>query len=304
MSDANGNLSLPFFHRDRLVVELLTFADATRDDAETQDAAQRAMDARDALKKARAEHAAVARVKRQVPPRVLADLQATLTRAEQAVDTLSTGLWAQSDKRLRKAKTRRGNILTDFLARPLDVDPISDRLDKGERVRRLEALDPEERRLMLTSAAREGTHAPLLRAALTHERPPWPTDTWKPFLDENAEEEIREWVFARADPETIPVTHQASWRLRRLSYDLDRDAKASVAGVAAADLIVERAAGPRPMSAEAPPRHDDRAALVDWLWRQRVALAPTATGTPTPGREFEDLVTGMTDDLHPRVQED
>ncbi len=38
---------------------------------------------------------------------------------------------------------------------------------------------------MLTTAAREGTHAPLLRAALTSEPPPWPTKTWKPILSEN-----------------------------------------------------------------------------------------------------------------------
>ena len=224
MSDANGNLSLPFFHNDRLVVELLTFADATSDDAETQHAARLAMQARDALKQARAEHAQAARVKRDVPKRVLADLQARLAQAEATHATLSSRFWDQSDKRLRQAKTQRANILNNFLARPLDVDPISDRLDKGERIRRLEAINPEERSLMLTTAAREGSHPELLRAALTNERPPWPTATWQPLLSEDTEEEIREWLYARTDPQTVRDA-RAAWRLRRLSYDLDRDAE-------------------------------------------------------------------------------
>ena len=221
MSADNG-LSLPIFHNDALVVELLGFADATGDDAETQQAARRALDAREALRQARAEHVAAARAGRAVPRRVLADLKANLARVEQACEALSARFWDQSDQRLRKAKTQRANILNNFLARPLDVDPISDRLDKGERLRRLEAIDPEERSLKLTSAAREGTHGPLLRAALTSEPPPWPTKTWPPLISEHDAEEIREWIYARTDPETVRDV-RAAWRVRRLSYDHDRD---------------------------------------------------------------------------------
>ncbi len=123
MSDNNG-LSLPFFHNDRLTVELLTFADATSDDAETQAAARRAMEARDALKQARAEHAEAARVKRDAAQARARGPPGQPARAEQACDALSARFWDQSDQRLRPAKTRRANILNDFLARPLDVDPI------------------------------------------------------------------------------------------------------------------------------------------------------------------------------------
>ena len=240
----NGNLSLPFFHNDRLVVELLTFADATSDDAETQHAARRAMEARDALKQARAEHAQAARVKRDVPKRVLADLAGAPRPAPRPRTRPSAAASGTSPtSACVTAKTQRANILNDFLARPLDIDPISDRLDKGERLRRLEAINPEERSLMLVSAAREGTHPESLRAALTNERPPWPTgDLAAVTRRRHRRGDPRVDLCAWSDPQTVRDA-RAAWRLRRLSYDLDRDAEGfPLPGHTAADLIFERPA--------------------------------------------------------------
>ncbi len=113
-------------------------------------------------------------------------------------------------------------MLNAALERPPGIDAVSDRLDRAERLRRLEALEPEERALMLVDAAREGTYPELIRVALTAEPPPWPTKSWQPLLPENVAEEIREWVMTRRAPETI-VEVRAAWRLRRLAYDLEMD---------------------------------------------------------------------------------
>jgi hypothetical protein len=214
------DLSLPIFHDDSLVVELLVFTNATADDAETQAWVQRTMNAREAVQRARSDYTKAERVGRSLPKGVLADLKAAKARAEAECDTVSEQLRDAADARLRRARRRRADILNAALERPAHVDPVSDKLDRSEWLEKLEQLAPDERALMIKTAAKEGSHPELVRAALTAKAPPWPTPTWQPLLDENVAQEAREWIYARKAPETV-TDIRAAWRLRRLAYDLD-----------------------------------------------------------------------------------
>jgi hypothetical protein len=215
-------LTLPIFHNATLALALMDHANANDDDDAIRAAVDQRDDAREALQKARRAHARAVRLGPAYPKEDLAVLKARVTRAETEADTVSARLRDDADRRLRRARTRREDVLNDALAKPMTLDPVSDRLDRTERLRRLEALDPPERVLMLTTAAKAGTHPELIRAALTAEPPPWPTKSWQPLLPDEAAEEIREWVMARKAPETIADV-RAAWRLRRLAYDLDLD---------------------------------------------------------------------------------
>jgi hypothetical protein len=214
-------VTVPFFGNATLAVQLLDYADAGGDDPETQTASAERFQAREALLETRRAHAMASRIA-IYPKKDLAVLQARVTRAERAADEVSARLRSAADRRLRRARTARAAALQAAMATPPSVDPVVDRLDRTERLRRLEALDPGERTLMLTSAAREGTHPELIRAFLTAETPPWPTKTWQPLIPDSTAEEVREWVIARRAPETVADV-RAGWRLRRLATDLDQD---------------------------------------------------------------------------------
>jgi hypothetical protein len=214
-------VSLPIFHNPSLAVALLDYADAGGDDHETQTAAAERFQAREALLETRRAHAMASRIA-IYPKKDLAVLQGRVTRAETAADDVSARLRAAADRRLRRAQTARTAALQRAMATPPSVDPVVDRLDRTERLRRLEALDPAERHLMLTTAAREGSHPELLRAALTMETPPWPTKSWTPLLPDSVAEEVREWIMARGAPESVQDVRTA-WRLRRLADDLELD---------------------------------------------------------------------------------
>jgi hypothetical protein len=158
---------------------------------------------------------------RDYPAKDRAVQQAKVTREIVAATDVMQSLRAAGDRRLRPAKVRRMGVLNTFLERPAGVDPVTDRLDRAERLRRLEAIDPAERGLMLRTAAREGTHPELLRAALLAEAPPWATPTWQPLLPDAVVEEIREWTIARLAPETV-ADLRAVWCLRRRADELEK----------------------------------------------------------------------------------
>jgi hypothetical protein len=216
------DVTLPIFHRADLALALMEHAQAENDDDEVHAAVVQRASVVEALQNARRAHARAARVGPAYPKEDLAALKAKLTRAEVECDTLSARLRDLADRRLRRAQSRRADVLNDALARPPGIDPVSDRLDRAERQRRLETLAPEERVLMITTAAREGSHPELVRAALTSENPPFPTASWTPLLPDAAAEEAREWVMARRAPETVADV-RAAWRLRRIAYDTDMD---------------------------------------------------------------------------------
>jgi hypothetical protein len=215
-------LTLPIFHDPSLAVALMDHADAHHDDDEVGAAVTRRAEARTTLQTARARVARAVRAGDAYPPEDLALLKARLTSAETQAESLATQLRDAADRRLRRARLRRAEVLQKALERPPAVDAVSDRLDRAERVRRLEALDPTERALMLRTAAREHTDTELIRAALVAEVPPWPTKGWEPLLSEADAQEIREWVIANRAPETVGEV-RAVWRLRVLAHDLDFD---------------------------------------------------------------------------------
>jgi hypothetical protein len=214
--------TFPIFGDATLALALMDFADANQDDDEVRAAVDQRDAAREALQKAHRAHGRAVRVGDAYPKEDLAVLKARVTHAETEAGSVSARLRDAADRRLRRARTRRADVLNEALARPADVDPVSDRLDQTERRRRLEALDPAERVLMLTTAAREGTYPELVRSALSAESPPFATKSWQPLLPDEAVEEIREWTMARRAPETIADV-RAAWRLRRLAHDLDLD---------------------------------------------------------------------------------
>ena len=214
-------VTVPIFHNPALAVALMDHSGFIDDDGETQEAAAERFAAREALLETRRAHAMAARVP-GYPRKDLAALKGRVTVAERAADDVSARLRSAADRRLRRAQTARAAALQAALATPPGIDPVVDRIDRGERLRRLEALDPAERILMLTTAAKEGTHPELLRAALTFEAPPWPTRGWAPLLPDPVAEEIREWIMARRAPESVGDV-RAGWRLRRMAYDLDLD---------------------------------------------------------------------------------
>jgi hypothetical protein len=218
----NQDLTLPIFHDATLALALMDLTNTHEDDDEVRRALDERDAAREALSRARRAHARVSRAKPQLPKEDIAVFKAKLERAEIECDNAAARWRDDADRRLRRARDRRREALNDVLAKPAHLDPIVDRLDRAERLRRLEALDPEERALMLVDAAKNGKHLELIRAALTAESPPWPTKTWQPLLPDAVAEELREWVMARRAPDTIADV-RAAWRLRRLAYDLDLD---------------------------------------------------------------------------------
>jgi hypothetical protein len=216
------DVKLPIFGNATLALALMDLTNTHEDGDEIRHALHERDTAREALGKARRAHARAVRVGAAHPKEDLAMLKARVARCEMECDNVSARLRDDADRHLRRARVRRAEALTDALARPSNVDAVSDRLDRAERVRRLESLTPDERTLMLTTAVKEGTHLELVRAALTAENPPWPTSSWQPLLDDATAETIREYLMARRAPETIADV-RAAWRLRRLAYDLDLD---------------------------------------------------------------------------------
>jgi hypothetical protein len=219
---ADDGLALPIFANASLALQLMDLTGQHEDDDEVRSAHAERVAAAEALGKARRAHARAARVGAAYPKEDLAVLKARLTRCEIECDNVSARLRDDADQRLRRARVRRRDALNDALARPSHVDPIGDRLDQTEWRQRLEALDPEERALMLVDAAKTGKHLEMLRAALTAKEPPWPTKSWAPLLEEKVAEEVREYIMARKAPDTIADV-RAAWRLRRLAFDLDLD---------------------------------------------------------------------------------
>jgi hypothetical protein len=219
---ADNGLSLPVFHDPSLALALMDMTNSNEDDDEIRHALHERDLAREGLLKARRAHARAVRAGGAFPKEDLAVLKARLTRAETECDTCSARFRDSADRHLRRARDRRREALNDALAKPAHVDPVSDRLDRAERVRRLEALTADERALMLRTAAKEGQHGELLRAALLFENPPFATASWQPLLPDALAEELREYVMAHKAPDTIGDIRSA-WRLRRLAYDLDLD---------------------------------------------------------------------------------
>jgi hypothetical protein len=217
----DDRLTIPFFHRADLALQLMEHANAESDDDEVHNAVVQRASAVEALQKARRAHARAARVP-TYPKEDLAVLKARQTRAEVALDTLSAKWRDAADRRLRQARNRRAAVLNDFLAKPPGVDAVVDRLDKAERLRKLEAIDPETRELMATTGAREGKYPELLRVLLSAEAPPWPVPGWQPLISDAAAEEVREWLYARKAPETVADIRSA-WRLRRIAFDTEMD---------------------------------------------------------------------------------
>jgi hypothetical protein len=74
------------------------------------------------------------------PKEDLAVLKARLTRCEIQCDNVPARLRDDADQRLRRARALRAEALNQALERPANVDPVSDRLDKAERLRRLGAI--------------------------------------------------------------------------------------------------------------------------------------------------------------------
>ena len=92
------------------------------------------------------------------PKEDLAVLKARLTRAESRMRhcVRATARRRRPTAAPRAQPSRRCPQRGPGAARALD--PVSDRLDRAERLRRLEALEPDERTLMLVDG-REGGHA-------------------------------------------------------------------------------------------------------------------------------------------------
>ena len=218
----DDGLKLPIFHDPTLALQLMDLTNSHEDDDAIRHAVAERVAAAESLAKARRAHARAVRVGDAYPKEDLAVLKARLTRCEIDCDNLSARLRDHADRRLRRARDRRAEALNDALARPSNVDPVSDRLDRAEWQRRLEALAPDERTLMVTTAAKEGTAPALVRAALLAESPLWPTPSWQPLLEEKVAEEVREFIMARRSPSSVADV-RAAWRLRRLAFDLDQD---------------------------------------------------------------------------------
>jgi hypothetical protein len=215
-------MELPIFHNPSLAMSLMNRTGTHDDDDEIQAAVAWRFDAKEALAKARQAHTRAARVGPAFPPEDLARLKARVTAAEREADRIVTRLREAAAERLRRARRTRTEALQQALARPSNVDPVSDRLDQADRRRHLEAEPLETRTLMLVDAAKQGTHADLVRAALTAEPPPFQTKSWQPLLPDETAQELREWVMARRAPETI-ADIRAAWRLTRLADDLAID---------------------------------------------------------------------------------
>jgi hypothetical protein len=131
-------------------------------------------------------------------------------------------LRGQAEERLRRARRARAEALNQASQRPSHIDPVSDRLDQADRLRRLEALDPETRAVMLRDAARQGAEPELLRAALTSPVPPFATKAWVPLVSEETAQELREFIVARRAPETVQDLRTV-WRLDGLANALQVD---------------------------------------------------------------------------------
>ncbi len=199
-------MDLPIFGNPTLPLDLMEVAGVADDDDETRAAEAERFDAKAALGQARQAYTRAARVGPAFPPEDLARIRARVSSAERDADRLITRLRDQADERLRRARAQRGKALQDFLARPAEVDSVSHRLDQADRLRRLEALDPETRAVMLRDAARQGAEPELLRAALTSPVPPF--STWEGR--ETPPARLKVTPISLADASRVPEPGQAS----------------------------------------------------------------------------------------------
>ena len=190
---------------------LLDATNAAVDTEVTLAATQQAARVRDDAAAKQSALAAAQRI-RDYPRQHLADLQWQAEQATTRRAQVVTDLRTKADTRERAARARYDAAVRAALDRPHGVDPVADQLEQQDLRRRLEGLDPAERTGMLTAAARDNTHRPLLRAALTAPTGPWTTTTWPALVDAATATRLRDLLAARVDPSLV----EDVWVIRRL----------------------------------------------------------------------------------------